>query len=315
MIKKIYVFFNLLFNNICKKYIITYNIRPNDASCLNSSVNKDSDNLNTSIIIQGPVLDFDFLYLSCKLYVNNFPGSIIVVSTWKGEIGKGNINKLEDLNVKVIANEMPKYSGFKNFNLQLISTKKAIDYVRSVCDSEYILKTRTDQRIYSPNAILYLKNLLEHNSFDSSKIVACSLNTFKNRLYAISDMLLFADSKTMSHYWSAPMDFRDASVLSEKIDAATDFLEYSKVNICEQYLVTNYLASIEGGVCWSYESYERLLAKYFVVIDKHALDLVWIKYSYAEDLWKSYSNKDVLLEFSFNDWLIIRDAYLKNIYK
>jgi hypothetical protein len=247
--------------------------------------------------------------------LSTFPGIRIVVSTWKDELSIKNSKKLADLNVDIIKNDKPNSGGYKNFNFQLVSSKNAIDHINLVYGSKYILKSRTDQRFYSSNAISYLKNLIDHHSLDSPKIVTCSLNTFKNRLYAISDMFLFGYSQTMTEYWSAPIDLRDVNALHKQIITAVNHDEYSKVNVCEQYLVTNYISSLGDCLSWSHNDYEMYLAKYFVIIDKSALDLVWTKYSYSEDLWANYADTSALSEYCLNDWLIIRDEYLKNNYQ
>jgi hypothetical protein len=301
----------LVFNLITKKYIFTYKVRPNNLHHIAFYPIKSFDNSDTAIILQGPVIDFEFLYLSCQYYLNTFPGVKIVVSTWKDEMSIKNSNKLIDINVDVIASDRPSSAGYKHFNYQLISTKKAIEHINLVYGSQYILKSRVDQRFYNPNAIFYLKSLISQHSSDYPKIVACSLNTFKSRLYAVSDMFLFGNSQAMALYWSAPIDTRDVNILHNKIVTAVDHHEYSRVNVCEQYLVTNYSSTMGDALNWSQHDYEICLAKYFVIIDKFTLDLVWTKYSYSEDLWANYAESGALLEYCLNDWLIIRNDYLK----
>ena len=140
------------------------NISTNKAS--NSEIDsKFTKNLQFTIVVQGPIiLDQDFTIETLKLYRKNFPDAIIILSTWPTT--KKNIRILKKLDIKVLENLQPKNKGISNINLQIVSSRNGIHLAKKM-GTKYVLKTRTDQRIYHPNLKNYLFNFI--NTFPLKK--------------------------------------------------------------------------------------------------------------------------------------------------
>ena len=83
---------------------------------------------------------------------------------------KKHISGTRNQKIHLISNKKPEYVGYKNSNLQAISTKNAIKYAKKI-KCKYVLKTRTDVRLNSKNFQEYLLNLLKFYKFkNKSKI-------------------------------------------------------------------------------------------------------------------------------------------------
>ena len=84
------------------------------------------NNLKIAIIIQGPIVDqSNFTIETINFYLHNYPFIPIIVSTWEGDEKKLKKIFKKEINKKIylILNKIPKYSGYKNINLQAVSTK------------------------------------------------------------------------------------------------------------------------------------------------------------------------------------------------
>ena len=80
----------------------------------------------------------------------------------------------------------------------------------------HVVKTRSDQRAYNPSLLSYLYNLLQvfpvnaGEKIQKSRIIGTSLNTFKHRIYGLSDMFLFGEIDDLLLYW-------DSSIIKNNI--------------------------------------------------------------------------------------------------
>jgi hypothetical protein len=255
-----------------------------------------------SIIVQGPYLKKEnFTLDTLRSYRKNFPDSIIILSTWS--VPKCDDFLLKEIDVKIILNAKPTYSGSSNVNLQIVSTKSGILLAKKL-GAFYALKTRTDQRICNPYLYTYLTNLLsafpllDKNYPQHSRLIACSLNTFKLRMYCISDMFLFGYIDDMVRYWSVPMDNRTPG----KVERDITWRQLSKRKESESYFCIKYLQSIGKELEFTLKSSLSTIAKHFIVIDQHAIGLFWNKYTYDEN---RYLHGFYNSQLTFNDWLIL----------
>ncbi len=304
------MFFLLTLLKIIKKYltndfIFSYTLRPkyaNNIVVYNCNVTNIINYSEFAIIIQGQLDDFIFTYETISLYRKFYPGINICLSTWVGQLSPAQIKKLHDLGIDLIESEPPINPGFKNINCQIKSTLMGINSYKEK-NIKFILKTRSDQRFYNIMTISYLLNIYKFFDPCKIKIIACSLNTFKQRLYSISDMFLFGDIDSMLNFWQVDFDSRPISFINNQLSTIKNNYDYSKINVCEQYLVTNYLKSKNEEVIWDEAHSTRLICKYFTIIDQSSIDLVWQKYSLREYLWRNYDGNS-LSELSFNDWLL-----------
>jgi hypothetical protein len=219
---------------------ITYNKRPLKLQISTKQQNDTNKNFKLAIVIQGPIIVANcFTYETIKLYKYKYPSAIIILSTW--EEYRLEFEKWINLeNVFPLFNKKPDLFGPSNFNLQLLSTKNGILKAKEL-GADYLIKTRTDQRFYASNVDQYLVNLLNlfptNNKFQKGRIVGLSLNTFKYRMYGLSDMFTFGHLDDMLLYWDIPFDNRTFDS-NDLLKFNRTIRSYSNWRICEVYLMT-----------------------------------------------------------------------------
>jgi hypothetical protein len=259
-----------------------------------------------AIVIQGPlIVDYDFTVETVKTYRHNFKNALLIVSTW--HIPEDVKNILNNYNVVIIENEKPENAGISNTNLQIVTTRAGILAAKDL-GVEYVLKTRTDQRIYHPSLDAYLFNLLKsfplmNDLFGQrERFVAISLNTHMYRMYGISDMFLFGHIVDMLQYWNIPLDKRCNPAEDEERVNVT-WRDFALRRVCEVYFCTEYLKRIGRKVNYSLRDSFEVTRDHFVVIDHSAIKLYWHKYTRKEDRYSQFGFFDSQL--TFNDWLIL----------
>ena len=287
--------------------LINFNLKPNKIGEINKIENILYSSL--SIIIQGnPVYENDFTLESIKLYQKTFPGCNLILSTWDN-VDNNLVAELLKINVIVIKNVIPTNKGVSNINLQIKSTLSGLNWAKKL-NSIYIIKTRTDQRIYASSILIYLINLSKAiNKIESpnycSRIIVSSKNTFSNRLYSISDMFQFGYIDDLIDFWTvseidivAFANYVSQNMIKFKIPSYA-------VEVPEIILSALYLNKKNHVLKWTQNDFEEILIKYFIVIDKELIDIYWTKYKPIENPNEYYSEKATLYEFKFVDWFNI----------
>lgn len=286
---------NYFFTNFYRP-IYTDNIAIDEDYSLGDSV---------AIIIQGAIkYENDFTLETLKLYRRQYPKAKIILSTWKGE-DEMYIKKIENVGIIVIQSELPMNPGHGSINYQKESTQKgilkAVDY-----QCKYILKTRTDQRLYADKCISMLYYLVTNNPLKidtkaKNRIVTCSNGTFFGRLYNYSDMVLFGTTEDLLLYFSCPYDERG----NEDIIPDKNLVDYSKMRPGEIYFSTYYLENLGYNLKWTEEDSLYYLKELFVVVDCETLDWFWPKYSNSEYRWRNYK-RDNLNPITNRDWVFLQ---------
>lgn len=266
-----------------------------------------------AIVIQGPINDFNFILETINLYKKNFYFSKIIISTWKG-LSKKEKNILKKLNIYLIENREPlnqqNWEG-GNLNRQIISTLEGIKLAKNIkCD--YVLKTRTDQRICSNNIFDPLINVLKffplkkkYRHFLQQRIITISFDALLFRHYGISDILQFGRTSDMFSFWNLNLLYKN------------DVKKYSpdKKNIfLNSYLLINFLKNKNWQIKWSMLDSFQVFSEFFCIVDKEFFDLFWKKYDSREYRWKSYKNFRQTTEINFYTWLNLYNNY-KKFYK
>lgn len=285
----------------------SYHFRPQ----FSASMSTESDTGNypkTAIVLQGPILiENDFTFETIKIYNKHFPDALIILSTWEDEDAKylERFKRLDYLNI--VLNKKPACVGISHINYQIFSSGNGIKLAKDM-GIKYVIKTRTDQRMYAPNVLNYLYNLTEvfpvKKSFQQKRrLVGMSLNTFKYRIYGISDMLIYGHIDDMLSYWTPEFDNRLFDLSDGK---ANTLRKYSRLRLCEVYLMTKFLEKIGINLRWTLRDSWRIFADHFCVVDKEQLDLIWPKYNRCEYPNMKYDFKlNFKCELTFRDWLNI----------
>lgn len=287
-----------------ERIFITQVQRPTFAAAVGTRSDLFPSGANTAIVMQGPLaLENEFTLNSVLLYRQHYPDSQIIVSTWSGQPGEA-LGSIEKAGARVVLSDLPAYSGISNTNYQIVSTRAGIE---AACASgkAYVLKTRTDQRFYAPSSLEFLHNLLQTFPVKGKwrqkrRIAGISLNTFKYRLYGMSDMFLFGGAEDLLEYWQCPLDQRRL----DELPKAEGIYRHSFLRVCEVYFCTEYLARLGRKLGWTLADSYAAFSDHFIVANSADVDLVWPKYSRAEVRWPSYQHIEHQ-QMDFREWLNI----------
>lgn len=281
-----------------EKAFFTFHLRPSSSENIDKKT--DGNHADTAIVIQGPITqERNFTLETVRLYKKIFPSAHIILSTWVGE----NTQDFKDSEIEILFNEKPKYPGVSHINYQITSAYNGILAAQKL-NVSYVLKTRTDQRIYNEKALSYYKDLLKTFPVEPGKkprgrIITTDINTLKYRLYSLSDMTLFGFFDDMLNYWSTNLDTRENAEHAYK-----NISEWSRLRLCEVFLSANYLEKMGEKLEWTISDSWKKYIDYFCIADRTALDLYWFKYEKNKEYRnKNYAGNFMNEEFSFADWL------------
>ena len=289
---------------------ITYNLRPKDAKNFNFAVNKKINRNDLGLIIQGPTNGFEnFIYETIKIYKKNFSGAKIVLSTWNDNNDLF-LKKVKRLNIKVITSTY-RENMFQGFDHQVQTTTSAINFLKN--KTKYILKTRTDCRIYSPNTYQYFLSLLKTFPLkkriknQKQRIIFSSLITPKFRVYGATDILVFGTSSDINKYFSKEFFHESCKKynLGRFPKTFKGTLLTGEIMLCAKYLIKKNIK-----LKWDLKHWCSMLEKYFIIADHKEIDIFWKKYSYENEgrFTLNFQNQTSRI-ITFADWLSI---YNKN---
>jgi hypothetical protein len=230
-----------------------------------------------AILMQGPVLlKAGFTVETLKLYRKVYPRIKIILSTWENT-DKVVLEEISRLKVQILTSKLPDFSGDSNMNFQLKST---IAGLQSLNDGivKYVLKTRTDQRIYSASDYLgsmaaTLESFPVRSKHLTKRLIVSNLNMFRYRKYTVSDMFMFGTLADMKFFWNIP--FQEEVML---YDSSKEFYEN---RLAEAYLVYYFFKNTGFIPGKTLEDSDRFLGDNFYVIDRNVIDLFWYKYNHT----------------------------------
>ncbi len=296
--------FSYFFEKINNRFFISFKIREMKSIDIKSTSVDFKEFDDVAIIMQGPIIiENNFTIETLKIYKSRYPKVKLILSTWDNS-DKNLITKISDLGIIIVLNKKPDYFGISNINLQIETTKNGI-FKANDLGCKYCLKTRTDQRIYKFDFIQYLFSILQvfkvkSNIGLNSRLISISLNTYKYRLYGITDMFMFGDINDMIKYWSVEYDNR----LINDVCQGTILEDWAKARLCEVYLSTKFAEKINYKLDWTISNSWKFFTDYFCIIDRESIDIFWLKYNrFNENRTYTNSIRHVKEEFMFSDWL------------
>lgn len=258
---------------------------------------------DTAIVLQGPIVrSDDFTVETVRRYRTNFPNAPIIVSTWNSELG-AEVEMIRALGALVVTHDLPSKRGVQNSNLQMLSAFRGVSEAATL-GATHVVKSRTDQRIYSERLLGLLHStlvtypLVSHRGTQEQRVVGLSLNTFAYRMYGLSDMFTFGSVKDLSRYWDGYLDERD---MPEVVEARTH-REFAQAGVCEVRYCSQFLEKTGWSLKWTLEDSWRALANRFLVLDASSVDLYWPKYSDREERWRAYDGDPRFQEVDFALW-------------
>ncbi len=257
---------------------VTSHLRPKSTEGVRGNWMTDPERLGSmAVVVQGPIIsNNDFTLNSVKLYYRLFPQSRIFVSTWENT-PLSCIDEFRAAGAEVIINKMPVISGVLNVNYQIESTRSGI--IAAVKDGfDYVLKTRSDQRLHALGLETALPAILK--AFPSVTGKACGrilVSSNDTRLfipYHLSDQIQFGFAKDMLFFWSAPIDNRSRNI---NYNASIRELVNER-SIAEIYLTSSYIERMGTLFEFTLESWWNMLERFFCVLDGSIFDCHWPKY-------------------------------------
>jgi hypothetical protein len=228
------------------------------------------------IIVQGPlILKEDLTYETLCLYKKLFPDVTVILSTWIGSDRKS-LEKIKTLGIETVLSKKPEKAGWGNINLQMISTNAGLLRAKEL-ELRYVLKTRTDFRIYSSTAISFLVSLLKKfpTAEGTSRVVISDIATCRHRIYGATDIFQFGEISEMLTYWNGGL-WHDE--IKNEFDGK--MIVNSTPIISEIFLCARYLKRKGKRLDFTLENWWKYLAENYVVVDLYSLDAVWFKYDW-----------------------------------
>ncbi len=290
--------------------LITYSIRRN--TYIGAKTTKNYSNIG--ILIQGKVLhEGDLLIETLKRYMSMFPNVQVVVSTWEIEMELK--SKIEYLGAKLVISNQIEYPGTGNVNLQIQTTRAGLDaFAKEV---EFVLKTRTDMRIYDPMALEYLDSIFERfgKTEKRTRILIPSFGSMKFRCYSASDQLQYSTKDCLINFWCCDFMTEDGNMelsnVGEYPGISRPVWATGGIQFAEEFLITQYL--LRRGIRPDYTLAQSLqiYREDFVVINESHLDLVWIKNSKRElqNRAKHQNHSISLVPLTDWEWVVLNTNY------
>tara|TARA_B100000242_G_scaffold265186_1_gene213203 strand:+ start:102 stop:1214 length:1113 start_codon:yes stop_codon:yes gene_type:complete len=197
---------------------------------------------NVSIIIEGEIKEHDFIQETINWYKNCGIKNIILSTT---------SCPYKFLNCKTISKFENKIKGIFNENNKLENIKNALFHIH---DDDLVIKTRTDQRIYSE---IFLTNIIDfHESNQSyqeccnSKMGVISTNSSLIKINNISDHLYIDYAYKLKKMFN--LNYRKGSKLISEINS------YSKSN----FDINKFRGELSSAIFTEFESGQWFLNSY-----------------------------------------------------
>lgn len=179
---------------------------------------------DVTILIQGRISQESY-----NFYVNNYPNSNIVVSTWENHtLDTSNFPS----NLKLITAKLPKESGYQNVNYQVESTVNGLMCVRT----PYVIKIRGDE--YYSN----LEYILSQIKLNPKKVHSCPVwfRHWEFMNYHISDHLIAGTTENLKLMFESTKYNLDNFLLYHIRDGKPQLYWEPEINITRSYLMAKH---------------------------------------------------------------------------
>lgn len=245
--------------------IITLHTRPLYAKDYSMVADTLIDSPRCAIMMQGPFMHKrDYTLETIIMYRKEFPDVQIVLSTWEDEDAEA-VMKARLAGAEVVLSKPPSYGGPGNTNMQLTSARAGLLRAQAM-GAEFILKQRSDQRIYNHRAMETMSNMLKHfppsaRSGQKARLLfGNGSDTFQP--YQEGEVV-FGAAQDIVDYYSAPL-----------IPKGAEFEMY----LVEMYIPTEFLKKKGWTLDWTLEQGWDVYRECFMAFDWSLLDLYWYKY-------------------------------------
>lgn len=261
-----------------------------------------------AIVMQGPIaVANQFTHETLRIYSKHMPSVRLILSTWQDTDPKL-VDRICALGVDVVLNARPVDPGHLNINMQIVSAAAGMQRAAST-GAEWVLKTRTDQRLYAPNLPEFLVALARAfpvaTAFQQRyRIIGLGRGTLKYGLYSFTDQTVFGHLDDMLKYWSPPL--RSTEQLPE--GSHIRLSEICRHLSPESYFASQFLSNIGREQLWTLADSWAAMANHFCIADPGTTDFFWPKYTKIMEYDRRYHAIDTLFELDFREWLILYSA-------
>lgn len=302
------------------EYYVTYHRRPKRAAAIGIRPEIADCGEPCAIVLQGPVDPIDdFTLETVRLYRARDPACRVVVSTWRDTPGPL-LKALARAGAEVVTSDKPADPGPFNVNLQLVSARAGIVRAREG-GAAFVVKSRTDQRLYAPNLIAMLLALARTfpprgDTSQRARIFGLGQGNLLYVPYHLTDQTLFGHADDILAYYDAPLR-ESAYPPGFPRDQLRMFREVpigalARHAAAETYLAASFLARMGRPPAWTLEDSWGAFRDCFGIVDQAATDFYWRKgqATTLTDSLVSYACATTRREMGFSDWLLLHAGLL-----
>jgi hypothetical protein len=248
------------------------------------------------------------------------PSATLILSTWE-DTPERVLAPIRREGVEIVLSGKPHYPGILNVNMLLESARSGIKHAIAggAC---WVLKTRTDQRMSSPNLPAYLVELAKTFPVRGSwpqryRIFGLGMGTLKYGLYHLTDQSVFGCAEDMLLYWSPP--YREDQPREDwPADPAERFStvpvgELYRQAAPESYFASQYLMRIGRPLEWTIADSWAAFRDHFGVADFSSTDFYWVKnqISSLQEDDRRYLSIDNRQTLDFREWILLYAGALR----
>ncbi len=273
-----------------------------------------------AVVMQGPIAtQDDFTLETLKLYTRTLPSCRLILSTWE-DCDPALLAPIAALGVGIVLSAKPANPGMFNVNMQIVSAAAGVR--RAVgAGAQWVLKTRTDQRLHDPNVMAFLLGLARTfpvggATAQRSRIIGVGQGSLKFAPYHVTDQTVFGHADDMLLYWTPPL--REDSFpahwprTAAEVFAQAPIGEECRLAAPESYLASRFLERIGRPPDWTMADSWAAYRDHFCFADYAATDFYWVKgqsYSLREIItrYDMVSNRH---EMCFREWLLLYSGLL-----
>lgn len=323
----------LMLKTVCREYekynqnFVQYRLFPKNADDA-YIIDMMSNIPKMAIVIQGPLdRDDKFTLETVRLYKKYYPDAYIIVSTWSGEDAEY-LREIEGSGAFVVTTPLPQKGGRGNINYQATSTLQGIEKAKEL-GAEYILKNRSDVRLYRRYLLQYLYMLCKKypvGAFDSSgearycpqeRIIVDGFMFDTNWL---QDFFYFGRTDELLTFFSVPFDESEEYKqynINKNLRATKTRKEFLDAFGPSQYFMSRYCDAI-GAKSDCIEEYWKLVKEYFVCVGWEELELYWHKYDarysmnlrYCMDIDGDVPEYPLTYKWRFSNWFLLHNEQI-----
>lgn len=294
---------------------------------MNKELTKNNEKIG--IVIQGPPLFKDsFTLETISFYKKMFDNIEIILSTWD-DVDSDYLDQARKLGCDVIVNKKPSVSGMGNMNFQIISSLAGIRAAKQL-GCKYVMKTRTDQRLYNYNACNFLIDLIKTfpttNHKQNSRIIV--VQKWGGSLFLpfnAADFFYFGEINDMEKLFDLPLDANnfknraDDDNESRKLSLNNNLGTVFHLRAPENKILEGFAKKVGFPVEITVKSYWEFIRQSIIGISTEEIGLYWKKYSRSivENMWTHHyepmDSDDQLLTYNltFTNWLSIYTGSLE----